>query len=88
MTSIAEQPRIAVDARALSVTGFWISLASCLALVVAVGAALADAPTRSRDIALLVFLLGAALMFGLGLADLARAREVRFARALIVAGVV
>ncbi len=87
MTDIAEQPRIAVDTPALAVTGFWISLASCLATAAAVGAALVGAPARTLDIALPVFLLGATLMFGLGLADLARAREVRFARALIVAGV-
>ncbi len=87
MTSIAERPRMAVATGTLSIKGFWISLALCLALVAGVGGALVDAPASTRDIALPVLILGATLMFGLGLADLARARELRFARALIVAGV-
>jgi signal transduction histidine kinase len=44
-------------------------------------------PARTRDIALPIFVLGAAAMFGLGLVDMLRGRNGRFARAVTVSGV-
>ncbi len=44
-------------------------------------------PAATRNIALPVFVLGAAAMFGLGLADMLRGRDGRFARAVTVSGV-
>jgi len=58
----------------------------CLATVAGIVLALTEAPTSTRAIALPVFLTGAVVVFGSGLADLARRREVRFAQVLIATG--
>jgi signal transduction histidine kinase len=55
--------------------------------VVVVAWVLVGTPPRTRDIALPVFVSGAGAMFGLGLADMVRGRDGRFARALLVSGV-
>ncbi|MFZ0040384.1 MAG: ATP-binding protein [Solirubrobacteraceae bacterium] len=68
-------------------TGIAIPLAACGGLVIAVGAVLIQAPSVNHAIAIPVFVLGIGALFGLGLADLARARELPFAYALIGAGV-
>jgi signal transduction histidine kinase len=68
------------------VTAFAIAATACLVAIVAVATVLVGVPTGTREIALPVFVLGAAVTFGLSLYDLARGREPRFARALIGAG--
>jgi signal transduction histidine kinase len=72
---------------ALSITELSVWLTISVAAVTGVTWALANTPMSTRDIALPVFVLGAGAMFGLGLADISRARDVHFARALMVAGV-
>jgi signal transduction histidine kinase len=79
----AEVPRRA----ALSITELSVWLTVSVATVTGVTWALANTPAPTRDIALPVFLLGAGGMFGLGIADISRRRDVHFARALMVAGV-
>jgi signal transduction histidine kinase len=86
MSSVAQRGLTGVERSASLFQEFTVSLMVCLATVVAVALALLDTPRDTRSMALTVFLPGAALMFGLALTDLARAREVRFARALIVTG--
>lgn len=63
-----------------------VPTATCLLTVAAVLTVLIAEPRRVGDIAVPVFLIGASAIFGLGLSDLARGRDVRFARALIIAG--
>ena len=72
---------------ALSITELSVWLTVTVATVTGVTWALANTPASTRNIALPVFVLGAGAMFGLGLADISRARDVQFARALLVAGV-
>jgi signal transduction histidine kinase len=79
----AEMPRRA----ALPITELSVWLTVSVATVTGVTWALANTPMSTRNIALPIFVLGAGAMFGLGLADLSRGRDVHFARALIVAGV-
>ncbi len=67
-------------------TGLAIPLMACLVTVAAVSAILLSTPVGTRNIAVPLYVTGAGVVFGLGLFDLARAREVRFARALIAAG--
>lgn len=86
MSGIAEYP-VGLRRSAVSVSEFSILLMVSLATVTGVVMALVSTPRSTQNIALPVFVFGAGAMFGLGLTDLARAREVRFARALIIAGV-
>ena len=69
------------------VSEFSIWLTVSLTTVAGVGTVLMRAPASAHRLALPVFVLGAAAMFGLGLVDTARGRELSFARALIGAGV-
>lgn len=85
MSGIAEHER-AGDRIELPISEFSVSLAICAASVAAVSVALLRTTESTRNIAIPVFLVGAALMFGLGLTDLAQSREIRFARALIISG--
>lgn len=78
-----EVPRRA--ALPISEVSVWLTVS--VATVTGVTWALASTPASTRDIALPVFVLGSGAMFGLGLADIFRARDVHFARALMVAGV-
>ena len=55
-------------------------------MVCLVVAVLLDAPAATRNVALPIFIVGASIVFGLGVSDLVRKRHVRFARALIAAG--
>ncbi len=86
MSGIAERPQAVLHRGSLPVSEFSVLLTVCLTTTVAVAAALLSAAASTRNIALPVFLVGAVLMFGSGLTDLAQAREARFARALIVGG--
>jgi signal transduction histidine kinase len=69
-----------------TVTAFTIALTASVLSTVAVASALLAWPAHNREIALPVFLFGAVVTFGLGLLDLVRVREPRFARTLIAAG--
>jgi signal transduction histidine kinase len=84
--SIAERVRTGLVPRATPVSEFALSLIVSIGATAAVASVLLSTPSGTRTIALPVFLLGAGLMFGLGLADLAQARERRFARVLILSG--
>jgi hypothetical protein len=72
---------------ALPVSERSVALTLSLVVVGGVGAALLSTPPSAHATALPVFVLGAGAMFGLGLADIAHGRELQFARALIIAGV-
>ncbi len=63
------------------------AMASLLTTVAVLAAMLVSAPTKTRDVVVPVLVLGAGAVVGLGLSDLAWQRHVRFAGALIVAGV-
>jgi signal transduction histidine kinase len=58
-----------------------------LGTVTGVVVALLNTPPTAHATALPVFFLGAAAMFGLGLADIAHGRELQFARALVASGI-
>ncbi|HXD65132.1 MAG TPA: histidine kinase [Solirubrobacteraceae bacterium] len=64
---------------------FWVTVSATTVAIVAW--ALIDTPDPTRDTALPVFVLGAGAMFGLGLIDMVRGRDGRFARALTAGGV-
>ncbi|MGA9859620.1 MAG: hypothetical protein WBQ18_17280, partial [Solirubrobacteraceae bacterium] len=87
MSEIAEYPRIGLRRADFPVSEFSVSLTLCLITVTGVTAALSNAPARTEELALPLFLLGAAAMFGLALADIARRRELRYARTLILVGI-
>ena len=88
MTADVADPRTAVRHRiAWPISELWLSLAVCLMTSAGVVVVLLSAPVTTKNIALPVFVLGAGAMFGVGLTDLARGGEHRFARAVIVAGV-
>lgn len=61
-------------------------LALSLAAIAVVVPGLVSAPSKTREIAIPIFVAGAAATFGIGLYDLARHRNLRFARALIFGG--
>ena len=86
MTGIAE-PTTPGFARGTPVlTGLATTMLACLATIAAVGTAILEVPSDMREIALPVFAFGAVVTFGFGVSNLARAREPRFARILIAAG--
>jgi signal transduction histidine kinase len=86
MTEIAEPTSARLARGTPIVTGFAVASAASGLTLVAVATVLLGVPAGTRAIALPVFVLGAAVTFGLCLFDLARAHEPRFARALVVAG--
>jgi signal transduction histidine kinase len=86
MTGLAESTTTRLARGTPVVTFFALALAASVATVLAVATVLLGVPAATREIALPVFVLGAAVIFGLGLFDLARAHEPRFARAVIAAG--
>jgi signal transduction histidine kinase len=63
-----------------------IAVAACVASIAAVAPTLLDAPAGTRRTAVPVFVIGVGVLFGLGLSDLVRARDSRFARAVVAAG--
>jgi signal transduction histidine kinase len=87
LSGAAEYTARVPRASAPPVSELSIALTVSLLAVVGVAAALLSTPPSAHATALPVFVLGAGGMFGLGLADIARARELHFARALIIAGV-
>jgi signal transduction histidine kinase len=84
MTSIAE--RGSTRTRAV-VPALAIPLTACVVTIAVVAPALLGAPVSTRSTALAVFVIGAGILFGLGVSDLVRAQESRFARAVVAAGV-
>jgi signal transduction histidine kinase len=58
-----------------------------LAAIAVVVPVLLSAPPGTRSVAIPIFVAGAAVTFGVGLYDLARGRDLRFARILIFGGV-
>jgi signal transduction histidine kinase len=85
MSSVIEAPR--AGHRALPMGELLIPGAICLVSIAAVTSALAESPASARASALPAVLIGAGIVFSSGLADIARGRELRFARMLIGAGV-
>jgi signal transduction histidine kinase len=86
MSEIAQPIATGLTRRA-PVTRMWaMPLALSIAAMTAVLAALISAPAGTRKIAIPVFLAGAAASLGIGLYDLARGRDLRFARVLVAAG--
>jgi signal transduction histidine kinase len=69
-----------------AVTELTLWVTTSVATVAIVAGALITTPDRPRNIALPVFVLGATAMFGVGLVDMVRGRDRRFARALITSG--
>jgi signal transduction histidine kinase len=63
-----------------------IAVAACVASIALVVPTLLSAPPDTRRTAVPVFMIGAGVVFGLGLSDLLRARDSRFARAVVAAG--
>jgi signal transduction histidine kinase len=86
MSGVAQDALLVTRRTRLPVSEFWISLAVTLVTVAGVGLVLADTPLDARSISLPVFVIGAGLMFGLGLTDVARGGEIRFGRALLIGG--
>ncbi len=95
MSGIAEQPRVTggvadtrapVFSRSLMAGAFPIVLAACVALVTVVAVLVLRTPGDAPKLAVSVLIAGAAVVFGVGLSDLARGRDLRFARALIATG--
>ena len=64
-----------------------ISLVASFVAVAAVTPVVLSAPAGTRGTAVPVFAVGVSLLFGLGLSDLVRAQDSRFARAVVGAGV-
>ena len=84
---ISRVQRTPIRLSVILLSEFSLALTVCLAVVALVAATLVDAPADRSALALPVVVLGAGAMFGLGLTNLARSRELAFARALIVTGV-
>src|SRR5207237_988718 len=61
-------------------------LMACVATVAAVAPVVFSAPPGTTTAAIPVFLFGVAVLFGLGLSDLLRARDSLFATAVVAAG--
>src|SRR5205085_2131762 len=64
-----------------------VLLATSLVAIAAVTPVVLSAPAGLRGAALPVFVVGVVLLFGLGVSDLAREWDSRFARAVVVSGV-
>ncbi len=88
MTEVAQPTSSALSRPSPIVRRLAIPLALCLGTTAAVVPVLVSAPEGTRRVALPVFLAGAAATLGVGLYDLARGLDIRFARALIAAGLV
>jgi signal transduction histidine kinase len=87
LTETAHVAQVARRSSASAVTELTLWVTASATTVAIVAWALMDTPAPTRNTALPVFVLGAGAMFGLGLTDMVRGRDGRFARALIVSGV-
>jgi signal transduction histidine kinase len=83
---VARAP-VAPRSSAFAVTELTLAVTASVTTVAVVTMVLVGTPARTRDVALPVFVLGAGAMFGLGLVEMVRGQGVRFARSLIVCGV-
>jgi signal transduction histidine kinase len=63
-----------------------IAVVACVASIAAVVPALLSAPAGTGTTAIVVFVIGDGVLFGLGLSDLVRGRDSRFARIVVAAG--
>ena len=70
------------------VTSMALGAMACVVSVSAVLPVVLGAPVKTRETAVPVFLIGVGVLFSLGLSDLVRARDSRFARAVLAAGAV
>ena len=87
LTAGVADPQTAVRHRIASpISELSLLLAVCLITSAGVVVVLLSAPVTTKHIALPVFVLGAGAIFGVGLTDLARGGEHRYARAVIAAG--
>jgi signal transduction histidine kinase len=86
VTELVEARTRGLARRTPVVSAVGLVLAGCAVTVAAVTHVLLAAPAGTRGPALPVFVIGAVVVFGLGLADLARAQDSRFALALIFSG--
>jgi signal transduction histidine kinase len=86
MTEIAQPAGTAFCRRAPSTRTWAMPLALSLATLAAVLPALLSAPEGTRRVAIPMLVAGAAASLGTGLHDLAKGRDLRFARILIAAG--
>jgi signal transduction histidine kinase len=68
------------------VSSLAIAVTACLIAIAAVAPTLLTAPASMRRTAVPVFVSGVVVLFGLGLSDLVRATDSRFARAVVAAG--
>jgi signal transduction histidine kinase len=84
-TGVITQTRPALDYSTVLVSRFPLVLTACIATAAAAAAVLRT-PGDAPKLAVFVLLAGAAVVFVVGLSDLARMRDQRFAGALIAAG--
>lgn len=63
-----------------------VAVTACVAAISLVAPTLLGAPASTARVAIPVFVIGAGVLFGLGLSDLARSRDSRFGRAVVAAG--
>jgi signal transduction histidine kinase len=87
LSGTAPFAQVAPRSNAFAITELALWVTASVTTVAVVSWVLIGTPANTRDVALPVFVLGAGAMFGLGLVDLVRGRDGRFARALIVSGV-
>jgi signal transduction histidine kinase len=87
LSGTAHVAQVAPRSSAFAVTELTLWLTVSATTVAIVSWALIVTPAPTRNIALPVFVLGAGAMFGLGLVDMLRGRDGRFARVVTMAGV-
>jgi signal transduction histidine kinase len=87
LSGTAHVAQVAPRSSAFAVTELTLWLTVSATTVAIVSWELIGTPAPTRNIALPVFVLGAGAMFGLGLVDMLRGRDGRFARVVTMAGV-
>jgi signal transduction histidine kinase len=87
VTDVADvaAPRLRTGAIVNSLT---ISITACFATIAAVAPTVFGSPAGVRRTAVPLFVAGVVVLFGLGLSDLVRGRDSRFARGVVAAGAV
>jgi signal transduction histidine kinase len=63
-----------------------VAVTACVAAITLVAPTLLGAPASTATIAIPMFVIGAGILFGLGLSDLVRSRDSCFGRAVVAAG--